>query len=125
MTTYEWAVQADATANSVADLEVCASREAAYEQLRKYYYDLPAQVVYREIGSWMPDPTTEKEEEKTMRINDHLLIQLVEAADPADNQLVFMNDMTGAEVVFDQADWPQMLYALGYLTTDRQKGTGT
>lgn len=51
----EWAIRADRTADSVADLEECDSQQDAYERLRKYYHGVPARVVYRTLSPWTDD----------------------------------------------------------------------
>jgi hypothetical protein len=55
------------------------------------------------------------ERRKRMRINDYLVIQLVDAVNPEDDLLVFVDDSTGAELVIARSDWPKLMYALGYL----------
>lgn len=51
-----------------------------------------------------------------MRINDHQVIQLIDAQDRADDRLVFVDDHTGTELTIGKADWPLMFRALEYLT---------
>ena len=50
-----------------------------------------------------------------MRINDHIVVQLIDAADSADDRLVFMDDSTGEEIVIARCDWPRLEHALTYL----------
>ena len=53
-----------------------------------------------------------------MRINDHIVVQLIDAADPADDRLVFMDDSTGEEIVIARCDWERLAYTLTYLTSE-------
>lgn len=55
-----------------------------------------------------------------MRISERHVVQLIDGQDLNDDQLVFIDDASGAEITVPRDMWRRLQYAITYLTGDQQ-----